>query len=139
MAHNQEAACSNHAPATMNGTAKQASAQPIEPMHKITFHILDPISGVPMKIEQEWRGAPEYLAGNFHERGVMVETPNGDATWYSPLTIVRMTFKEIVEKPRKKQTLFSKNPPPDSDLKSGKDVDPFNDIYLPIRLGGIPF
>ena len=95
----------------MTGSAKQASAQPLDPMNKVTFHVLDPSASHHITIEQEWRGTPEYLARHFHSEGIMVESPNGDSTWYNPSSIARMTFKGIAEKPIKKQTLMSKTPP----------------------------
>ena len=110
-----------------NVSAQQAKKAPEHPTHKVTFHVLDPISGLTMEIEQEWNGYAEHLAGRFHEGGIMVESPNGDHTWYNPSTIIRVTFKELVEKPRKKQTLFSKTPPQNGDSEPEDDLkDPFD-------------
>jgi len=108
----------------MNG---QSAKTHTTPMHKVTYYVLDPISGTTMKIEQEWRGEPDHLAGIFHEKGIMVETPNGNSTWYNPSTIVRMTFKKMAEEPLKKQTLMSKTQP-DVEENVAKAVEAFKNL-----------
>ena len=144
LAHNQEVVCSNHTPATsMNGkTAKQA---PEEPMHKVTFHILDPITQKGIDIVQEVRGCAGYIASHFHSDGIIVESPNGDSTWYNPSSIVRMHFRELAEKPVKAQTLMSKIPPMplttptvrSGDQEPEDDIDEYDhEINAPV---GVPF
>jgi len=109
----------------MNGsqTAKQA---PAEPMHKVTFHILDPITKKGIDIVQELRGHADYIASHFHGNGIIVEAPNGNSTWYNPSSIVRMHFKRLAEKPVKTQTLMSSVPPkpdPVDNVEANYDLD----------------